>query len=102
MPPAAAEIAFQNKAAVYAILFRAAAETLRMVAADPRHLGAELGMVAVLHTWGQTLLHHPHVHCVVPGGGPSLKPARAQAGGTRWVACQPGLDRKSTRLNSSH
>ncbi|MET4697785.1 putative RNA-binding Zn-ribbon protein involved in translation (DUF1610 family) [Constrictibacter sp. MBR-5] len=91
MPPAAAEIAFQNKAAVYAILFRAAAETLRMVAADPRHLGAELGMVAVLHTWGQTLLHHPHIHCVVPGGGPSLKPAPAQAGGTRWVACRPGF-----------
>jgi hypothetical protein len=84
MPPAAAEIAFQNKAAVYAILFRAAAETLRVVAADPRHLGAELGVVAVLHTWGQTLHHHPHVHCVVPGGGPSLD-------GTRWVACRPGF-----------
>lgn len=91
MPPAAAEIAFQNKTAVYAILFRAAAETLRVVAADPRHLGAELGVVAVLHTWGQTLLHHPHVHCVVPGGGPSLKPAPAPAGGTRWVACRPGF-----------
>jgi hypothetical protein len=84
MPPAAAEIAFQNKAAVYASLFRAAAETLRVVAADPRHLGAELGVVAVLHTWGQTLHHHPHVHCVVPGGGPSLD-------GTRWVACRPGF-----------
>ena len=84
IPPAAAEIAFQNKATVYAILFRAAAETLRVVAADPRHLGAELGVVAVLHTWGQSLLHHPHVHCVVPGGGPSLD-------GTRWVACRPGF-----------
>lgn len=84
MPPAAAEIAFQNTATVYAILFRAAAETLRLVAADPRHLGAELGVVAVLHTWGQTLHHHPHVHCVVPGGGPSLD-------GTRWVACRPGF-----------
>ena len=84
MPPAAAEIAFQNKAAVYASLFRAAAETLRVVAADPRHLGAELGVVAVLHTWGQTLHHHPHVHCVVPGGGPSLD-------GSRWVACRPGF-----------
>jgi len=91
LPPAAAEIAFQNKVAVYAILFRAAAETLRVVAADPRHLGAELGVVAVLHTWGQSLHHHPHVHCVVPGGGPSLKPAPAQAGGTRWVACRPGF-----------
>ena len=84
LPPAVAEIAFQNKALVYAILFRTAAETLRIVAADPRHLGAELGVVAVLHTWGQTLLHHPHVHCVVPGGGPSLD-------GTRWVACRPGF-----------
>jgi hypothetical protein len=79
-----AEIAFQNKAAVYAILFRAAAETLCTIAADPRHLGAEIGLVAVLHTWGQTLHHHPHVHCVVPGGGLSLD-------GTRWVACRPGF-----------
>ena len=84
LPPAVAEIAFQNKALVYAILFRTAAETLRIVGADPRHLGAELGVVAVLHTWGQTLQHHPHVHCVVPGGGPSLD-------GTRWVACRPGF-----------
>jgi hypothetical protein len=66
----AAEIAFQNKETVYAILFRTAAETLRMIAADPKHLGAEIGLVAVLHTWGQNLQHHPHVHCVVPGGGP--------------------------------
>jgi hypothetical protein len=84
LPAPVAEIAFQNKAAVYAILFRAAAETLRVVAADPRRLGAELGVVAVLHSWGQTLQHHPHVHCVVPGGGPSLD-------GTRWVACRPGF-----------
>jgi hypothetical protein len=82
MPPAAAEIAFQNKAAVYAILFRSAAETLLTLAADPRHLGAQLGVTAVLHTWGQTMIHHPHVHCVVPGGGPSLD-------GKRWVACRP-------------
>ncbi len=82
LPPAVAEIAFQNKALVYAILFRTAAETLRIVGA--RHLGVELGVVAVLHTWGQTLQHHPHVHCVVPGGGPSLD-------GTRWVACRPGF-----------
>lgn len=84
LPAPVAEIAFQNKATVYAILFRAAAETLRTVAADPRHLGAELGVVAVFHTWGQTLQHHPHVHCVVPGGGPSLD-------GTRWVPCRPGF-----------
>ena len=74
----------RTRRSVYAILFRAAAETLRTIAADPRHLGAEIGFVAVLHTWGQTLQHHPHVHCVVPGGG--LSPD-----GTRWVACRPGL-----------
>jgi len=84
LPTSVGEIAFQNKAAVYAILFRAAAETLATIAADPRHLGAKLGMTMVLHTWGQTLQHHPHVHCVVAGGGPSLD-------GTRWVACRPGF-----------
>jgi len=84
LPAPIAEIAFQNKAAVYTILFKAAAETLRTIAADPKHLGAELGVLAVLHTWGQNLHHHPHVHCVVPGGGPSLD-------GTRWVACRPGF-----------
>src|SRR6516165_1217782 len=67
-----------------AILFRVAAEPLATIAADPRHLGAKLGMTMVLHTWGQTLQHHPHVHCVVPGGGPSLD-------GTRWVTCRPGF-----------
>ena len=84
VPQAIAEIAAQNKAVVYGILFRATAETLRTIAADPRHLGAEIGFVAVLHTWGQTLLHHPHLHCVVPGGG--LAPD-----GTRWIACRPGF-----------
>jgi hypothetical protein len=84
LPAPAAEIAFQNKAVVYAILFKAAAETLRTIAADPRHLGAEIGVVAVLHTWGQNLHHHPHVHCVVPGGGPSFD-------ATRWIACRPGF-----------
>jgi len=84
LPAPVAEIAFQNKEAAYAILFRTAVETLRRIAADPRHLGAELGVVAVLHTWGQNLHHHPHVHCVVPGGGPSLD-------GTRWIACRPGF-----------
>jgi hypothetical protein len=84
LPAPAAEIAFQNKAAVYAILFKTAAETLRTIAADPKHLGAEIGVLAVLHTWGQNLLHHPHVHCVVPGGGPSLD-------GARWIACRPGF-----------
>jgi hypothetical protein len=84
VPAQLAEIAFQNKAAVYAILFKAASEALRMAAADPKHLGAEIGVVAVLHTWGQNLHHHPHVHCVVSGGG--LSPD-----GQRWVACRPGF-----------
>jgi Putative transposase/Transposase zinc-binding domain len=84
VPDAIAAIASQNKAQVYGILFRAAAKTLRTIAADPQHLGAEIGFFAVLHTWGQTLGHHPHLHCVVPGGG--LSPD-----GTRWVACRPGF-----------
>src|SRR5437763_1195712 len=84
LPAAAAEIAFQNKRVVYAILFRAAADALRDIAADPRHLGAEIGAVAVLHTWGQSLHHHPHLHCIVPGGG--LSPDQ-----TRWIACRPGF-----------
>src|SRR5271170_905708 len=84
LPASAAEIAFQNKAAVYTILFKAAAETLTTIAADPRHLGAEIGFIGVLHTWGQNLQHHPHVHCLVPGGGLSLD-------GTRWVSCRPGF-----------
>ena len=84
MPAPAAEIAFHNKRVVYAILFRAAADALRDIAADPRHLGAELGAVAVLHTWGQALQHHPHLHCIVPGGG--LAPDK-----TSWVACRPGF-----------
>jgi Putative transposase/Transposase zinc-binding domain len=84
VPAAVAEIALQNKARVYAILFKAASETLRKIAADPRHLGAEIGFIAVLHSWGQNLHHHPHVHCLVPGGGLSLD-------GTRWVSCRPGF-----------
>jgi hypothetical protein len=84
LPMLAGEIAFQNKATVYAILFRAVAETLTTIAADPKHLGAQIGVTAVLHTWGQALQHHPHIHCVVPGGGPSLD-------GTRWIACRPGF-----------
>jgi Putative transposase/Transposase zinc-binding domain len=84
LPAPVAEIAFHNKATVYAILFGTAAETLRTIAADPKHLGAETGLVAVLHTWGQNLHHHPHVHCVVPGGGPSLDH-------TRWIACRQGF-----------
>ena len=84
LPEQIAAIAFHNKKVVYSILFRAAAETLRIIAADPKHLGAEIGFFAVLHTWRQNLLHHPHVHCVVPGGG--LSPD-----GLRWVSCRPGF-----------
>jgi hypothetical protein len=84
VPAAAAEIAFHNKAVVYAILFRAAAEALHSVAADPRYLGAESGAIAVLHSWGQTLQHHPHLHCIVPAGG--IAPDQS-----RWIACRPGF-----------
>jgi len=84
VPTPIAEIALHNKAVVYGILFTAAAETLRVIAADPKHLGAEIGLVAVLHTWGQNLHHHPHVHCVVPGGGPSVDR-------TRWIGCRPSF-----------
>lgn len=84
LPEPIAAIAFQNKALVYGLLFRATAETLRTIAADPKHLGAEIGFFAVLHTWGQNLLHHPHLHCVVTGGGLSRD-------GHRWIACKPGF-----------
>jgi len=82
LPPAAAEIAFQNKQTVYGLLMRAAAEALMTLAAE--RLAAKLGLIAVLHTWGQTLTHHPHVHCLVPGGGVALD-------GQRWVACKPNF-----------
>ena len=84
-PPAAiGAIAFQNKAVVYDLLFRTAAETLTTIAADPKHLGARVGLTAVLHTWGSALTHHPHVHVIVPGGG--LSPD-----GSRWIACKFGF-----------
>src|SRR5512134_2270494 len=78
------DIAYQNKAVVYDLLFKAASETLLTIAADPKHLGARIGMTAVLHTWGSALTHHPHLHMIVPGGG--LSPD-----GSRWVACRPGF-----------
>ena len=84
LPEAIAAIVYQNKALVYGLLFRATAETPRTIAADPKHLGAKIGFFAVLHTWGQNLLHHPHMHCAVPGGGFSPD-------GTRWIACKPGF-----------
>jgi hypothetical protein len=83
LPAVIGPIALQNQRVVYGLLFRAAAETLQQIAADPAHLGAEIGFLAVLHTWGQNLQHHPHVHCVVPGGG--LTPD-----GSQWVSCRPG------------
>ncbi len=82
IPDQVAAIALQNKKVVYGILFSAVAETLKTIAADPKHLGAEIGFFAVLHTWGQNLQFHPHLHCVVPGGG--LSPA-----GQKWVGCRP-------------
>ena len=84
LPEEIAAIAYQNKAIVYNLLFAATAETLCTIAADPKHLGAEIGFFAVLHTWGQNLMHHPHLHCVVPGGGLS-------ADGQRWIACRSGF-----------
>ncbi len=84
LPASIGAIAFQNKAIVYDLLFRAAAETLITIAADPKHLGARIGLTAVLHTWGSALTHHPHVHVIVPGGG--LSPD-----GSRWIACKPGF-----------
>ena len=84
VPEQIAPIAYQNKKVVYGILFRATAEALRTIAADPNHLGAEIGFFAVLHSWGSNLLHHPHLHCVVPGGG--LSPDE-----TRWISCRPGF-----------
>jgi len=71
LPMLIAAIALQNKRVVYNLLFRATAETLRTIAADPKHLGADIGLIAVLHTWGQNRTHRPHLHCIVPGGGPS-------------------------------
>ena len=84
VPEEIARMAFYNPEVMYGILFRTAAETLLTIARDPQHLGAEIGFFAVLHTWGQNLLHHPHVHCVVPGGG--LSPDHE-----RWIACRPGF-----------
>ncbi|MEE8286561.1 MAG: IS91 family transposase [Gammaproteobacteria bacterium] len=84
VPAPIADIAYHNKAVIYDILFKAASQTLITIAADPKHLGARIGMTAVLHTWGSALTHHPHIHIIVPGGGISLD-------GTRWIACRPGF-----------
>ena len=84
LPAEIAPIAYQNKAVVYDLLFRTAAQTLLTIAVDPKHLGARIGATAVLHSWGSAMTHHPHVHMIVPGGGISLD-------GTRWVHCKPGF-----------
>jgi hypothetical protein len=82
LPAAIADIAYQNKALIYDLLFKTSAETMITIAADPKRLGARIGITAVLHTWGSAMTHHPHVHMIVPGGGISLN-------GERWVACRP-------------
>lgn len=84
VPAEVGAIAYQNKAAVYDLLFRAASDTMQIIAADPKHLGARIGITAVLHTWGSALTHHPHIHMIVPGGGISLD-------GTRWVSARPAF-----------
>jgi hypothetical protein len=84
LPGQIADIADHNKAVIYDILFKASAETMITIAADPKHLGARIGVLSILHTWGSALTHHPHVHMIVPGGGISLD-------GTRWVACRPNF-----------
>jgi hypothetical protein len=82
--PRSPQIAYWNKKVVYDLLFRTSAETLTTIAADPKRLGARIGMTSVLHTWGSVLTHHPHVHIIVPGGG--LSPDS-----TRWIGCRPGV-----------
>ena len=84
LPAKIGAISYHNKAKVYGLLFKAAAETLTTIATDPKHLGANIGFISVLHTWGQSLDHHPHIHCIVPGGGISPD-------GPRWVPCKPGF-----------
>jgi hypothetical protein len=84
LPGPIADIAYQNKAVVYDLLFKVSAETMLTIAADPRHLGARIGITSVLHSWGSALTHHPHVHMIVPGGGISPD-------GQHWVSCRPGF-----------
>jgi hypothetical protein len=84
LPAAIADIAYQNKAVVYDLLFKVSAETMLTIAADPKHLGVRIGLTSVLHTWGSAMTHHPHVHMIVPGGGISPD-------GERWVSCRPGF-----------
>jgi hypothetical protein len=95
LPAAIADIAFQNKRAIYNLLLKASAETLLSIATDPKHLGARIAITSVLHTWGSAMTHHPHVHMIVPGGGISLGRTFIVRGksslGERWIACRPGF-----------
>ena len=84
LPAAIADLAYQNKAIIYDLLFRASSEALLTIAADPKHLGARIGITAVLHTWGSARTHHPHVHMIVPGGGLSFNRSK-------WISCKPGF-----------
>src|SRR5262249_50395360 len=84
LPAAIADIAYQNKAVIYDLLFKASSEATLTIAADPKHLGARIGILSVLHTWGSALTHHPHVHMIVPGGGFSLE-------GNSWISCRPNF-----------
>jgi hypothetical protein len=84
LPAAIADIAYQNKAVIYDLLFKASSETLLTIAADPKHLGARIGITAVLHTWGSAMTHHPHLHMIVPGGGLSFDRPK-------WISCKPGF-----------
>ena len=84
LPAAIADIAYQNKAAIYDLLFKASSETMLRIAADPKHLGARIGITSVLHTWGSAMTHHPHVHMIVPGGGLSMDDSR-------WISCKPNF-----------
>lgn len=84
LPAQIADIAYQNKAVIYDLLLKTSAKTLTTIAADPKHLGAKIGFTSVLHTWGSALTHHPHVHCIVPGGG-------LAADGNRWTPCKHGF-----------
>ena len=84
LPAAIADIAYQNKAVIYDLLFKASSETLLTIAADPKHLGARIGITAVLHTWGSAMTHHPHLHMIVPGGGLSFDRSK-------WISSKPGF-----------
>ena len=97
LPAAIGDIAYQNKAVIYDLLFKVSAETMTTIAADPRHLGARIAITSVLHTWGSAMTHHPHVHMIVPGGGIALDGSAPVAGGQpkahrqRWIAKRPNF-----------